>query len=245
VGQGTDRERRDLIYSSINIVIPVYNEGENILKTLDEIKAKVKTPHQIFIVYDFDEDNTLPAVNKYNQASVILVKNKCGKGALSAIKTGFDAVRDGIVLVVMADLSDDLIVVDEMFNKINEGYDIVCGSRFMRGGRHIGGPFLKSLISKWACLSLYYLVGFPTHDVTNSFKMYTKKVLSSIMIESNGGFELGMEICVKAYVKGFKIAEVPSTWHDRSVGQSRFKLWQWLPKYLHWYFFAVRKRLFG
>jgi len=233
------------MYDSINIVIPVYNEGENIVKTLDEIKAKIKTPHQIYVVYDFDEDNTIPAVKKYGQASVVLVKNKYGKGALNAIKTGFEAVQDGVVLVVMADLSDDLIVVDEMFKKINEGNDIVCGSRFMKGGRHIGGPFLKNVISKWACLSLYYLVGFPTHDVTNSFKMYTKKVLDSITIESNGGFELGMEICVKAYAKGFKIAELPSTWHDRSVGQSRFKLWQWLPKYLRWYFFAVRKRLFG
>jgi dolichol-phosphate mannosyltransferase len=234
-----------LTYSSINIVIPVYNEGENILKTLDEIKNKIKTPHQIYIVYDFEEDNTLPTVKKYNQSNLTLVKNKFGKGALNAIKTGFEVVDDGVVLVVMADLSDDLIVVDDMFDKINQGCDIVCGSRFMKGGQHIGGPFLKNVISKWACLSLYYLIGFPTHDVTNSFKMYTKKILNSIKIESNGGFELGMEIVVKAYAKGYKIGEVPSTWRDRSVGESRFKLWEWLPKYLHWYFFAVRKRLFN
>jgi len=129
-----------------------------------------------------------------------------------------------------------------MLAKINEGYDIVCGSRYMKGGRQIGGPKLKKSLSRIAGISLHLLVGIPVHDITNSFKMYTKNVLNDINIESTGGFELGMEIVIKAYNKGYKITEVPSIWSDRQSGDSRFRLWRWLPKYMHWYWFAVQKK---
>jgi glycosyltransferase involved in cell wall biosynthesis len=227
---------------SINIVIPVYNEGENIAATLAEITAHVRNKHRIFIVYDFDEDNTLPVVRKAMEtcSNITPLKNRYGRGVLNAIKSGFETIEDGVVLVVMADLSDDLAKVDTMFEKINEGYDIVCGSRYMKGGRQIGGPRFKKLLSQLAGASLHYLVGIPTHDVTNSFKMYTKKVLKDITIESNGGFEIGMEIVVKSFLHGYKITEVPSTWRDRTAGKSNFKLWKWLPKYLKWYFRAFK-----
>lgn len=227
---------------SVNIVIPVYNEGENIRNTLCEVKSKVKSPHRILVIYDFDGDDTLPVVRGLMKTSnnIRLVKNKFGRGVLNAIKTGFESINDGAVVVVMADLSDDLGKVDEMFNKINEGYDIVCGSRYMKGGKHLGGPWFKKLLSKTAGISLHYLAGIPVHDVTNSFKMYTKKVLNDIKIESSGGFELGMEVVVKAFIKGYKITEVPSVWRDRTAGKSKFRLWKWLPKYIKWYCFAMK-----
>jgi glycosyltransferase involved in cell wall biosynthesis len=224
----------------INIVMPVYNEGENIKNTFSEIKNKIRTPFRIFIVYDFDEDNTLPAAKAVqNEYNVHFLKNKYGKGVLNAIKTGLEGVDDGAILVSMADLSDDYSVVDGMFEKIKAGYDVVCGSRYMKGGKQLGGPKFKGTLSRMAGLSLHYLTGIPTHDISNSFKMYTPRVIKSIQIESNGGFELGMEIVVKAFLAGFKITEVPSVWRDRNAGQSRFKLWEWLPHYLRWYFFAL------
>jgi len=229
------------MYNSINIVIPVYNEGENIRDTLSEIENKVKTAHKIFIIYDFEQDNTLPVVKNLmqKQKNISLLKNKFGRGALNAIQTGFESIDDGVILVAMADLSDDIGKIDEMFKRINEGYDIVCGSRYMKGGKQIGGQRFKKLLSRLAGVSLHYVTGIPTHDVTNSFKMYTKEVLNSTKIESDGGFELGMEIVIKAFLKGYKITEVPSIWQDREGGESRFKLWKWLPKYMHWYLFAI------
>lgn len=239
------------MYDRLNIIIPVYNEGANIARTIESIERKIKTPNDIFIIYDFDEDDTLPVARGLmkSRTNITLVKNRFNRGVLNAIKTGFDHVPSGVVLVVMADLSDDLAAVDPMFAKINEGYDIVCGSRYMRGGRQIGGPWLKKALSRTAGVSLRYLVSIPTHDVTNSFKMYTKKVLRAIVIESNGGFELGMEIVIKAFLMGFRIGEVPSVWTDRTAGESRFMLKKWLPKYIHWYLFAIKgtlgKRLSG
>jgi len=234
------------MFDSLQIIIPVYNEGENISRTLDQIESKISTPHNTLIVYDFDKDNTLPVVNQFirerNAKNVTLVKNSYGKGVLNAIRTGFDSTKEGVVLVVMADSSDDLSVVDSMFEKINQGYDIVCGSRYMKGGKQVGGPIVKGLLSRIAGSSLHFITRIPTHDITNSFKMYRKSVLSDIKIESLGGFEIGMEILVKSFIKGNKIVEIPSTWQDRAAGKSKFKLLKWLPGYIRWYLYAVKGR---
>lgn len=232
------------MHDNLSILIPVYNEAETISSTLSEIEAKIKTHHEIMIVYDSEQDTTLPVVRKYMEEhrEVRLARNKYGRGVLNAIKSGFEDAACSVVLVVMADLSDDLKQVDSMFAKINEGCDIVCGSRYMKGGKQIGGPWFKKVLSRMAGVSLHYLIGIPTHDITNSFKMYTRNILVNTTIESSGGFELGMEITIKAYLKGCKISEVPSTWRDRTAGKSNFKLWNWLPRYFSWYLYALRGR---
>jgi glycosyltransferase involved in cell wall biosynthesis len=231
---------------TLSIVVPVYNEGDNILKTLSEIKDNIKLYNNIYIIYDFAEDTTLKALKRIDLKNykISLLRNKYGKGALNAIKTGIEESVDDVVLVVMADLSDDLSVVDKMFDLIKNGYDVVCGSRYMKGGAQLGGPKFKGLLSRLAGISLHYLTGIPTHDVTNSFKMYRKSALKNINIQSSGGFEIGMEITVKTFLNGGKITEVPSTWKDRSEGKSNFKLFRWLPKYIKWYVYAVYKRYF-
>jgi dolichol-phosphate mannosyltransferase len=241
----------------IEIIIPVYNEGENIVRTLEEIEASIKHPHAITVVYDFEEDNTLPSLRRFmetrsqgggsgaRRADIRTVKNKYGRGALNAIRTGFESARLEWCLVCMGDLSDDMTAVAAMLRKAGEGCDVVCGSRYMRGGRQIGGPMFKSLLSRIAGVTLYWIAGVPTHDATNSFKLYRRSLFDRIRIESRGGFEIGMEILIKAHLLGCKIGEVPSTWRDRSGGESKFKLFKWLPHYLHWYFLAFRGRFQG
>ena len=232
----------------IDIVAPVYNEAGNVEKLFDEIEKEIKTEKRVSIIYDFDEDNTLPIVNQIADNysfQIRQVKNDLGHGALNAIITGFRNAEYDKVLVVMADLSDKLDVVDVMAAKLDEGFDLVCGSRYMKGGKQNGGPFLKSLFSRTAGLSLHYFTRIPTHDVTNSFKMYSKRLLDNITIESSGGFEIGLEITVKAYTQGYSIAEVPSEWFDRTEGTSNFHMWKWMPKYLKWYFYCIRHSLFG
>lgn len=225
----------------LDIIMPVYNEGEIIEETLKQIKEKVKIPYNLFIIYDFDEDNTLPKVNKLKkELPVTLVKNNYGQGVLNAIKTAFEKSRADYKVVVMADLSDKLEIIDEMYKKAKtENYDIICGSRYMKGGKQIGGPKFKGFLSKMAGKSLHFLTRIPTHDITNAFKMYRKEVLREITIKSRGGFEYSTEITIKAYNKGFRITEIPTVWMARTSGVSRFRLRKWLPKYLYWYFYAV------
>lgn len=226
----------------LSIIIPVFNEEKSFPKTYKEIKKYVTTQHTISVVYDFDEDNTVPVAKKLQKKdkNLILIKNKLGRGPLNALKAGFSSVKKGPVLVVMADLSDDLEDVDKMLELYEAGADIVCGSRYVRGGKQVGGPFIKRLLSRLAGVSLYYVRGLPTHDITNNFKMYDKKILGSTNIESTKGFCIAMEITIKAFLKGAVIKEVPTTWRDRTEGEANFKLWSWLPQYLKWYLYAFR-----
>jgi dolichol-phosphate mannosyltransferase len=233
----------------VHILIPVYNEKDSIALTLSEIKKCLRSAHDITVIYDFDEDTTLPAVRDYEalnpDVSMKLLKNDYGKGVVNAIKKGLHSVQDGVALVVMADFSDDFRIVDTMREKIMEGYDLVCGSRYMKGGAQIGGPLLKKIMTRTAGVSLHYLTGIPTHDITNSFKMYSAALLKEVEIESTGGFEIGLEILVKAFAMGRRITEIPTEWRDRTSGESRFRIMAWLPHYLHWYFYALRFRWLG
>jgi hypothetical protein len=87
--------------------------------------------------------------------------------------------------------------------------------------------------------------GLPTRDPTNSFKAYRRDFLERTPIESAAGFSLGLELTVKAHFAGERVEEIPATWRDRTAGESRFRLMAWLPLYLRWYFWALRKRWLG
>jgi dolichol-phosphate mannosyltransferase len=229
----------------LNIVIPVYNEGANFPALWDEIRTRIRSNFRALVVYDFDEDNTVPVVREIQRGGetrLRLLKNDVRRGVIGAIRTGFEAVDRGPVLVIMADLSDDLAQVDEMVKLYGNGYHVVVGSRYMPGGKLIGGPVFKQALSRVAGLTLHWFRGIPTHDSTNAFKLYDRDMLREFAIESRGGFELSLELTVKAFLAGFRITEIPSAWRDRSAGESRFRLWNWLPHYLKWYFRAFRPR---
>ncbi len=231
----------------LSLVCPVYNEADNIGRQLDELEAKVRVPAELVVVYDFDEDNTLPIIRSRLATfpfPIRLLKNAYGRGAMNAVKTGLHScTHQTAVCVIMADLSDEISVINTMYELVeNGGYDLVNGSRYMKGGKQIGGPWFKTFLSRSAGLSLHYLGGMPTHDATNNFKMYRGSFLEAIVIESVGGFEIGLELVGKAYAGGFKIGEVPSIWMDRVAGESRFTLVKWLPGYLKWYIYAFRGR---
>lgn len=231
----------------LDIVVPVYNEDKGILRLFEEIEQEIKTPKHVMIVYDFDGDTTVPVVEEHQDDysfKIDLVLNIIGRGALNAIKMGMQTATEEMVLVMMADSSDRLDVVDTMCSLIEQGYDLICGSRYMKGGKQNGGPLLKGLLSRIAGLSLHVLTRIPTHDCTNSFKLYRRTMLRQINIESTGGFEIGLEILVKAYTSGYKIGEVPSQWFDREDGESNFHMWRWMPRYLHWYFYCVKNTWF-
>ena len=226
--------------------MPVYNEGEVIDKTVRQVELAIQIPHELLIIYDMDEDTTVPVVRKLQKKfpQVKLVKNIYGRGALNALKTGLKEAKGETVCVMMADLTDDPKVLNKMVEKFKQGYDIVAASRYMRGGHQIGGPIIKQILSRIAGISLHFLVGLPTHDATNSFRLYSKRFLKNIEVESDGGFELALELTVKAFFGRFKVTEVPTTW-TYSAKESRFYLKKWLPKYLKWYLWAIGKRLKG
>lgn len=233
----------------LSVVVPVYNEGENIRTCVRRLYETLEhVPHEILICYDFEQDNTLLALDAMSDrpASVRLVRNTLGRGVANALIAGFAASRGDVVVTSMADLSDPPAVILHMLRKVREeGFDVVSGSRYMRGGIQVGGPRLKTLLSRIAGLSLHYVAGIPTHDATTNFRAYSRRVLDRVIVESRRGFEVGLEVTVKAHRLGLRVGEVPSTWHDRTAGQSKFDLVGWLPSYLRWYRYALATAFFG
>jgi hypothetical protein len=231
------------------VVVPVFHEAENIGPFCRAARDQLPAGYELLVCYDVPDDSTLPALAALpadaKPEDVRPIHNTLGRGARWAIEAGMRAARGPVVLVTMVDLSDDYGVAEEMVARAEGGAAVVCASRYMRGGRQIGGPPLKGLLSRVAGVSLHWLAGLPTHDPTNSFKAYRRDFLQRTPIESTAGFCLGLELTAKAHFAGERVEEVPATWRDRSAGESRFRLFAWLPLYLHWYFWALRRRWLG
>ena len=232
---------------SLGLIVPVYNEAENFPALLAEIERHMPPPFVLHVVYDFDEDTTVPVVRRLaeDRPWLRLLKNRLGRGVVAAIRTGFQEVGQGPALVIMADLSDDLRIVPRCWTSTAGG--IASSARAVTSGAaaRLGGPRLKRLLSRTAGLSLRLLARFPTHDATNNFRLYDAALVNEMGIESRGGFELALELTAKAFHRGVQIAEVPTTWRDRTAGTSRFRLMKWLPKYLYWYSYALLPRWQG
>jgi dolichol-phosphate mannosyltransferase len=226
----------------LSVVVPVYKEGPAAEPVLRALATGISTSHEILVVYDFDEDPTVPVIDALHLEFPAIRghRNDLGRGVLNALKSGLAASTGRHVVISMADGSDEPHLIDSMVRLADGGADVVAASRYMPRGRQIGGPVIKRLLSRLAGLSLHYLAGVQTHDPTNNFKLYSRRFLDDVTIESRAGFELALELTVKATIGGYGVAEVPTTWRDRTAGTSNFKLRRWLPHYLHWYLQALR-----
>lgn len=225
----------------IDIVIPVYNEGNNITRVLDALHSGIKSPFRVLICYDFEEDTTLAALKNYdkNDIEIVYVKNP-SRGPLSAVLAGFDASTAPGVIVFPADDDYNPPIVDSMIALIQSGNDIVCASRFVPGGSMKNAPWLKDFLVRSSAFTLYYVARLPTRDASNGLRMFSRRVLDTITIESSVGFAYSIELLVKVQRLGWRIKEVPAQWIERRAGegQSNFKVLKWLPEYLGWFLYA-------
>lgn len=229
--------------NKLDIILPVYQEEDNIEYVVREIEKAVKTPHRILAIWQDAKDPTLPvlvSLAKKNK-NLILIKSKSGVGVVKSLKEGFKAVSAEYITVMMSDRSDDPRDIDKMVGLLDKGYDLVCASRYGKKGKRVGGPKIKGILSFIGCKTLRIITKINTDDATNAFKTFRSNMLKEIKVESVGGFELPLEITVKAHVLGYKITEVPTIWQEREKGKSKFKLLQWLPQYIRWYAYAIKK----
>ncbi len=230
----------------VSIIVPAHNEEDNIIEVIKKIEDSVRLEHELIIVNDHSSDNTAGLVKGLLERypNMLLVENVFDKGFANAIRTGFANVKTELAVPVMGDLCDDLATIEKMRAKIDEGYDVACGARYVAGGSRFGGSKFKGFLSLGAGVSLRWLLGIPTNDITNAFKMYKKTVIDSIDIKSSG-FEISMELPLKAFYLGYKITEVPTVWNERTKGKSSFKIFKLLPNYIKLYVWALIKRITG
>jgi dolichol-phosphate mannosyltransferase len=226
------------VTADLDIVIPVYNEGPNIIGVLQSLARAVKTPFRALIVYDREDDDTLTALDAHPlPVDVVRVKNR-GAGAFGAVTTGFEDSRAPYVLVFPADDDYNAPRIDEMVAKARAGADIVAASRFIPGGCMVGCPWLKSVLVRSSALALNKLARLPAHDASNGLRLFSRNTLRRIPLESTAGFTYSIELLVKAHRLKLRIDEVPFSWYERKAGQSRFRVLKWAPAYLRWFFYA-------
>ena len=226
------------------VIIPAYNEGENIVKTIRDLSSLYGDKIDVLVVVDFIEDTTIDYFNTTEKPdSYKLVVQSYGPGPANAIRYGINQSTTACVTVMMADGSDDIRAINELANLVNRGAAVACASRYMSGGQQIGGQRFKKFLSRSAGMSLFVFAGIGTHDPTNSFKSYSRDFLVNAGIESRSGFEIGIELVAKAHRLRLPVAEIPTIWLDRTNGESRFQVAKWAPKYLRWYFFCFGPKL--
>jgi glycosyltransferase involved in cell wall biosynthesis len=229
----------------LSIIITAFNEGDGIVGCLDRVLEAVHLQCEVLVVYDSLDDTTAPYVENYakDDPRVRPTCNTYGRGPARAIRYGFDAARGDVVVVTMADGCDDPRQIDDLAYLVDRGVVVAAASRYAKGGQQVGGPAIKSLMSRVAGVSLQTLARVGTHDATNSFKAYSREFVETVGIHSDAGFEIGLELVAKARRLRLPVAELPTIWLDRTLGVSNFKLTAWLPRYLRWYRFAFGPRL--
>jgi len=229
----------------VSIVIPVYNEAEAIVACLDRILRDLRLPCEVLVVHDTPDDTTVPFVVDVaaRDSRVRAVLNTYGRGPANAVRFGIDAAASPVTVVTMADGSDDPRQIDELARLVERGVVVAAASRYMPGGQQVGGPRIKRMMSRWAGRSLHMFARAGTRDATNSFKAYSTDFVREVGIDSRTGFEIGLELTAKATRLRLPVAEIPTIWLDRQLGDSRFDVARWLPSYLRWYFFAYGGRL--
>src|SRR5258708_5436178 len=160
----------------LDIVIPVYNEGANIIRTLQSLADHVRARYRVLICYDFEEDDTLSAVRGHGGfANLEFVRNS-GRGAHQAVMTGFQHSSAPFILVYPADDDYNSGIVDVMLQKARQGNDIVCASRFIPGGSMVGCPWLKAVLVRGSAFTLYQFARIPTHDSSNAFRLFSRRL---------------------------------------------------------------------
>ena len=229
----------------VSIVVPAYNEGSAIEDVLARLVEAVTLPSEIVVVVDAPDDSTVPYVEKFagRDARVRVVVNDVAPGPAQAIRYGIGRAVAEVVVVTMADGCDDPQQIDQLVRLVERGVVVASASRYSRGGQQVGGPFLKSLLSRGAGLTLWALARVGTRDATNSFKAYDAGFVHQVGITSTAGFEIGIELVAKARRARLPVAELPTIWLERHQGVSNFKVVSWLPHYLRWWTFAFGPRL--
>jgi len=229
----------------LDIIIPVYNEDENIVRLLKALEDEIVCNFRVLICYDSESDKTLKYVKNKNiiNKEILLIKNP-KQGPNSAIIEGINSSKAEIILIYMADDFDNIKLINNMINLIERGNELIIPSRFIAGGKMLGANKIKKMITIVGSYLIYYFARIPFKDCTNAFKMFSANLKDKIKLDSTTGFTFAMELTTKSYLLNLKIIEIPSVWIENKNRKSNFKIFKWLPYYIYWLIYSMIKNLF-
>jgi dolichol-phosphate mannosyltransferase len=213
----------------LSVVVPAHNEAGNLIGTVSALVEALEAAsiaHEIIVVNDHSTDDTAAEgrVLEASFPSVRCVENRLPNGFGFAVRYGLSEMRGEAVSVVMADGSDAPDDVVRYWHKLQEGYDCVFGSRFMRGGGVVDYPFHKLLLNRVANTVIQLLFLHGLNDTTNAFKCYRREVIAGLQPILSNHFNLTIELPLKALIRGYSFAVIPITWKNRKVGLSKLKI---------------------
>ena len=214
--------------SKLTVLIPMYNEEENVVITLQKVNDvlySLNTDYEILVVNDGSKDRTLEKLKEQAQKNkkIRIVTYEKNKNIGSALRIGFERAKGDYVITIDSDLSYDAKYIADIYKELTTtNYDIIQGSPYMKGGNALGVPFLRLLISKASNRFFSYVINANVHTVTGMLRGYRREVLDSLVLESTGP-QLMMEILTKAVLLNFKIKEIPAVLKTRERGTSKFQ----------------------
>jgi len=213
----------------LTVVIPAQNEEACIASTVEHLHLELElnnVPHEIVVVDDGSTDQTWPILQELGMRNKALlpVRNSAAHGFGRAVCKGIEASHGDAVAIMMADESDDCRDVVRYWRLLNDGWDCVFGSRFIKHGGVIDYPWLKLRLNRIANLFIRILFGFSLNDTTNAFKAYRKAVLEGCRPFLSPHFNLTVELPLKAIVRGYSWTVIPITWRNRRTGVPKLKI---------------------
>lgn len=234
----------------LSVVIPAYNESESIPETISTLYATLereKIPHEILVVNDNSKDTTLEVLTGLqNTIPTLVVHTNHGPNGFGyAVRYGLERFSGDVVAVMMADLSDSPEDLVAFYSKIQEGYDCVFGSRWIKGGAVYDYPLLKKRINRIANWIVKVVFRLKYNDCTNAFKLYRKETIEGIKPFLSPHFNLTLELPLKAIVRGYTYAVLPNSWTNRKYGESKLKIKEMGSRYFFIMMYCLIEKYFS
>ena len=227
----------------LSVLMPVKSEGAHLPVILNILSAVVEVPHEILVVYDDEDDDSVPVVQvlQDRHPQVRLVHNTLGRGVANAIRAGVREAAGEYVLIFAVDDTGPVLAIDEMLLLMDRGCDLVSCTRYARGGRRLGGSIIGGVLS-WMANGLFRrLTGSVLTDATTGIKMVRRSIFEQVSLEASVGWAVAFELAIKVQLAGLRVGEVPIISIDRLFGgESTFKLGPWLVEYWKWFVWGLK-----
>jgi dolichol-phosphate mannosyltransferase len=234
----------------LSVLIPARNEEGCIGSTVEHLDLELRLrgiPHEIVVVDDGSSDSTWQRLVELSEHLPTLkpIQNLGAHGFGRAIICGLDQAKGDAMVVMMADESDDCRDVVRYWDVLNQGWDAVFGSRFIKGGGVIDYPWFKLWMNRLANLFIRLMFGIKLNDTTNAFKAYRATVLEGCRPLLSPHFNLTVELPLKTIVRGYSWTVIPITWRNRRTGQAKFALKEMGSRYMFICFYVWLEKYFS
>ena len=227
----------------LSILIPVRNEGINLKIMLKILSAIIEVPHEILVVYDSLDDNSIPVVNNIQKIYTQIkgVHNKLGRGVLNAVRTGIKEAKGDYILITAADDIGPVMAIEDMISLMDKGCRVVSCTRYAHNGRVLGGSIIGRPLSKVINKLFYWLCFSAFTDATIGIKMFRRNIFNKIKLESKPiGFAFAFELAIKAQLANKKLGEVPVVSLNRLYGRKASFAMPWVREYSKWFFYGLK-----